>query len=393
MASIFQGIDDENEQKELADALVTAVFMGLVRERLTSGYHVFIGYGAGFDDYEGAQENKGSAIDQKDVEKHDDLRKRLARTFPAYASQLVIHEADKWADASKGRRKHYPTSSYVITGAESLEQVHKPMSVSARRLALDLLNSNRYDGGTEESPTTQDQKVLKERGAYYGVADLDNGEVYGPVSTTRQLFGESSGRWMKAGNGWIRTPQGIIASGSNARMSDTAHEKIISAGIPKGITYVVGYTHGMIFAEHICKVAGGGTAYEVSMNEQTCKNASCFGCTTFMFANGMPPSWLHLGRAESWSPLPEFAGNYTYRAHFNAQTLVQVAKNMNKAWADATARWLKSGVNYINRSSQASFVKIMIRGKTNQVLANWFLDALSIHKSDLDRILDVLPVP
>jgi hypothetical protein len=390
MPSIFQGIDDEKEQKELADAIVTAVFMGLVRERLTSRCHVFIGYGAGFDDYAGAQEGKGSAIDQKDVDKHEDLKKRLAKIFPAYASQLVIHEADKWADASKGKRKHYPTSSYVITGAESFEQVHKPMSPSARQLALDLLNSNRYNGGTKDSPTLDEHRVLKERGAYYGVADLDNGEVFGPVSTTRQLFGAGSGRWMKPGNGWIMTPQGI-ASGSNARMGDTLHEKLITAGIPKSIPYVVGYTHGMIFAEHICKVAGGGTAYEVSMNEQTCKNASCFGCTTFMFANGMPPSWLHLGRAESWSPLPEIAGNYAYKAHFSHTTIVQVAKSMNKAWADAVARWFKVGVGYISKSPQSSFVKIMIRGRTNQVLAYWFLDALSIHKSDLDRILDVLP--
>merc|ERR1711879_880539 len=90
-------------------------------------------------------------------------------------------------------------------------------------------------------------------------------------------------------------------------------------------------------------MAGHGTAFEVSMNEHTCKNASCIGCSTFMFANGMPPSWMHLGKAESWVPLPEDARNFGYSSHFDSNELVATAVQMNRTWQGSVARWMKAG--------------------------------------------------
>lgn len=383
MSSVFDGLNLDWDRVVLADTIVTSVFMGLVRERLVGGFQVFIGYGGGFDVYQGSQTpNQGKAISEEDREQHDQLDRRLREIFSAYANKLVIGPSNKWVDASKGGRQHVPTSSYVITGAQSAKQIHKAMSTRAQLLAVDCLNSNNYRGTWS-----------KERGAYYGVADLNNGEVYGPIATTRQIYWSESGRWMTPGQGWIRAPGQLVADGSNARMSDTADERLISNGLytKQDWQYVVGYCHGMIFAEHICKVAGGGTAYEISMNEQTCKNASCFGCSTFMFANGMPPSWMHLGSAESWSPLPEDADNFAYTAHFNRQRIESVARQMNNAWATAVARWMKSGLNYTKRSPQAGRLAQHMNGKSDRQIAYFFLDALTLHgRGDLERILGIL---
>lgn len=386
MTTVFTGVNNPKDQVVLADTIVTAVFMGLVRERLVNRFQVFIGYGGGFDPYEGSQNpGQGKKIAEDDENLHKYLDGMLGDIFPAYKRQLVIGPSNKWVDASKGKRTSAPTSSYVITGAPSDKQIHVEMSSAAKRLALDCLNSNRYQGKNDPQ-----EAVLKERGAYYGVADLDNGEVYGPIATTRQLFGPDSGRWMKASHGWIMAGD-VAAPGSNAKMDDTEDERIIAIGLDPESQYVVGYCHGMIFAEHLCKVANGGTAYEISMNEQTCKNASCFGCSTFMFANGMPPSWMHIGSAESWSPLPEKASNYSYKAHFKHERIESVAKDMNKKWETATARWLKTGLQYTSRSARYHFLKDKMSGKSTKQLAYWFLDALMIHgRGDLERIINIL---
>lgn len=384
MTSLFTNLATE-EQVVLADTIVTSVFMGLLRERLVNGYQVFIGYGGGFDHYEGGGKEK--EIDAVDEVLHNELETILKQKFSAYANQIVIGPSNKWVDASKGRRSDASTSSYAITGAQSEKQIHKEMSMKAKTLALDLLNSNTYQA-RNPSP----KQISTERGAYYGVADLNNGQVYGPIATTRQVYRNNSGRWMNPGQGWIFTPTGNIASGSHAAMVDTDDERYIKAlgGGMSADDLVVGYCHGMIFAEHICMVSGGGTAYEISMNEATCKNASCFGCATFMFANGMPPSWMHLGAAESWSPLPEDAGNFAYHAHFNNDRLESVAKSMNNAWATAVARWMKEGVLYPRNSSQLSSLKMALALKDREI-AYLFLDALTIHgNNDFKRIIGML---
>ena len=44
-------------------------------------------------------------------------------------------------------------------------------------------------------------------------------------------------------------------------------------------------------------------ATEIASGSVTTKLSSCFGCTTYMWANGFPPSATHLGQANSWHPL------------------------------------------------------------------------------------------
>jgi hypothetical protein len=44
------------------------------------------------------------------------------------------------------------------------------------------------------------------------------------------------------------------------------------------------------------------TPYEIAVGTETTKLASCFTCTLFMYANGYPPSAIHLGQGASWVP-------------------------------------------------------------------------------------------
>src|SRR6187399_2976722 len=118
--SIFEFATGD-EWEALADTVVTAVFMGLVGERLGQGRPVFIGYGGGYDGYVGAPNREGDKpVSNEDVIWHVALRDALILEFPlADPRLLVIGPADKWVDASKQGRAATPTSAYVITGARS----------------------------------------------------------------------------------------------------------------------------------------------------------------------------------------------------------------------------------------------------------------------------------
>src|SRR3990167_5455368 len=109
MASVFEGVVHPAEQRNLADTIVTAVFMGLTRERLTKGYQYFIGYGGGVDNYEKGPEGKRKEVNGPEAESHKDLLAILSDKFVAYKNQLVIGASNKWVDASKGRKEQIST--------------------------------------------------------------------------------------------------------------------------------------------------------------------------------------------------------------------------------------------------------------------------------------------
>jgi hypothetical protein len=493
MPSIFDAPNMTPADREwLADTIVTAVFMGMLEDRLDRSLPVWIGYGGGYDpyDYPYPTEVDGKfevmkdkkLVKDEDVASHAELKRQLAERFGSSRSELLtIGPAEKWVDKSKGR-EFTDDSSFVITGARGSVPRHQKMSTPARERAVSCQNSNL---------DFHRRVALVERGAYYGVADLapqrkgEKGEVYGPYGTTGQVFFDSKERWMNPSHGWIRGrladpvyPNAVYnerpdvldeklkkrrdaevpAFPSNARMDrtpsarkfetmrllewerilkwETDNEKvkkwrmeleaerqqlekegILEKEQARTDEYVVGYCHGMIFAEHICFINAPpwGTAYEISMNRQTTKNASCLGCATFMFANDMPPSWMHLGGAESWVPLPQVAdepqaneskgdAEFSYSVHF-PNRCAAAARVMNDTWRSAVARWMKKGIQYARLSPAYKTLDGQLAGKDVEkkgdckTMANWFLDALTIHgRDDIIRIISVLrgniwPVP
>jgi hypothetical protein len=142
---------------------------------------------------------------------------------------------------------------------------------------------------------------------------------------------------------------------------------------------------------------GGGTAYEVAVGRGTTKLASCFGCTTFMYANGAPPSYMHFGRAESWVPIPTNAiDNPDYKGGDTGK-IGDLVSN----WGGAVAGFLENGATLLKLcgSTQAYKTcadKLSMALNTRQdkiKKANLFLDALTVHESDLKRLSRALADP
>src|SRR5206468_879930 len=99
---------------------------------------------------------------------------------------------------------------------------------------------------------------------------------------------------------------------------------------------------GMIQACYAAAASGfKGITIEVAAGGATKKLASCFGCTTFMLANGRMPDGIHLGEAASWAPLDP--NNAWAIGKLNERFLDRVGNE-----PDRTAK-LKEAVAYQNR--------------------------------------------
>jgi hypothetical protein len=155
---------------------------------------------------------------------------------------------------------------------------------------------------------------------------------------------------------------------------------------------LVGYTHGMISA--IYKAAQRGpwcTPFEIAVGKKTTKLASCFTCSTFMYAAGFPPSNIHLGRGESWSPIHENAHEAPPIAHATMASL-------NTRWRVECAQHLQLGVEILRQNGMAA-VNVTHRERLGRLYeyvaehandvwasANLILDAVTVHDQESARI-------
>jgi hypothetical protein len=187
----------------------------------------------------------------------------------------------------------------------------------------------------------------------------------------------------------------------------------------------IGYIHGMTAAIAKCVAVGPwSTPYELAAGTETTKMASCFACTTYMYANGFPPSSTHLGRGESWVPpksgllsgeleenyMPEYLKvasiNDPLIARWNwdiyhylrlggkyLSLAISLAELESKQLENADIT--KEKINYVNPNHHDAVralnakLKVM-KGDKNcdigKVGGNLFLDALTVHDSDWKRV-------
>lgn len=154
-----------------------------------------------------------------------------------------------------------------------------------------------------------------------------------------------------------------------------------------GASGVVGYTHGMSWAMREAIRRGPWcTPYEIAAGSVTTKMASCFACTTYMYAAGFPPSSIHLGRGESWAPLPEDEGDADYD---------RISKAINIRWNIEIHHYLKLGGQMLQLSgplatSAHQSALGLLREAVDRVPiaegANLMLDALTVHESEWKRL-------
>jgi hypothetical protein len=166
------------------------------------------------------------------------------------------------------------------------------------------------------------------------------------------------------------------------------------------------YIHGMVSA--IVKSVSVGpwcAPYELATGTETTKMASCFACTTYMYATGFPPSSTHLGRGESWiPPKPELESGEQIEGiqeYFNKFDKT-VMSSLNTRWHWDIYHYLRIGTNYLQNAKCLNDDYAGIANKLASILqgyksedigqqgGNLYLDALTVHESDWRRIMRTL---
>ncbi len=267
------------------------------------------------------------------------------------------------------------------------------------------------------------------RGAYSGFVDSKNTEgitdPVGPRSTVRipapkpsQLDPDPHPRWLppmesplwqsrKRAGSDTHVPWGMIGGDEacvprkDTGIGATNQADYATISMNKGgmvfngdvtIDDIATYTHGMIQA--IYKAYGCGPncePYEIAVGDLTKKMASCLPCTLFMYATGYPPTSIHLGRGESWTPLFQpYNPNGPTGDHESA-----VIRDLNNSWYEKCLEWLKMGLEILDdshiteghRASRDAVSNYLSTHRADKTVGGvLILDAVTIHAGELDRI-------
>lgn len=176
---------------------------------------------------------------------------------------------------------------------------------------------------------------------------------------------------------------------------------------------IAGYAHGMCQAIVEANKRGPWcVAHEHAIGLNTTKLASCFACTTFMYAAGYPPSACHIGRAESWVPPNEtvsdaatakltsaidarwhtqcfyylLLGARLLQDYFRADGL----RNPNNGYVKIVDDLLAAIATQYRTGSDTALSSAYDMAKVIETGGNFFLDALVIHESENVRLMNVL---
>lgn len=278
--------------------------------------------------------------------------------------------------------------------------------------------------------------IYRGRGAYTGMVDnplKDNEEVYPTERVAYEVkkghyFIKEAGKLLKRTLLNLKDIDGEDADKKNIPwgMISPSNDKFINVSIKKnkGMGPIicdrkeirVGYVHGMCTAIVKCKHLGPwATPYEMATGSATTKMASCFACTTYMYANGYPPSSIHLGRGESWVPPNKEYTRLEGKEDTKSKDL-DYSDNCLKEWQREIGNYVSLGLDCIKKakamnlidSKHKELVKEIeeeIKKKTGntkwtpmdevkntedqKVVSEFFLEALTVHKKDSDRIKEV----
>lgn len=254
------------------------------------------------------------------------------------------------------------------------------------------------------------------RGAYCGLVLDDDGNAVTAMSTIRTTLNQGTrgvgARWRPPSDAEVRTVQyekapqtttwGVI--GGIPLQADLQQQGMRfypqQDGKPMALdvnTDIVGYTHGMIRSIYETSRIGQGTAFEMSIGADTFKLASCMSCSMFMTANGVDASSTHLGKGESW--VPYYSGESHNHSHYPDKLAIgeaidqcnaKHARFMHEALTRGVAA-LEQSPDWVNKTHAAALRELGNRLKekatdANTVARDLYLDAMTYHKSDLQRL-------
>src|SRR5262249_35658177 len=260
------------------------------------------------------------------------------------------------------------------------------------------------------------------------IDDPVNGEVV--IQRTKRVIDKDVNRW-KPGESAGNTAWGlIVVPGKDNNNPHLAGLDLGGLGpLPEGTTYKsgerIGYIHGMTSAINKgINARPWCTPYELATVKETTKMASCFACTTYMYATGFPPSSTHLGRGESWiPPKPGLVSGESIETTMPAFFKDNISKPLIERWhwdiyhylclgskdltnaiklsVEETKMLKAAGLNqeaidYVNSTHKDSVTELVTalngvdKAKINELGGNLFLDALTAHDSDWKRIMRTL---
>jgi hypothetical protein len=296
--------------------------------------------------------------------------------------------------------------SNLITGRAGGEHLTPEQR---RRPLLDeqAANMGRWEHNSSQPGAEQFGGQYHGVGAYTGMIDDPVGSHTLIQPTLRRVINDPS-RWNPRPDalwGLIGTNNAGGETGVNLN-----EDPNIGMGPLRQHQGVVQYIHGMSWAmREAIRWGPWCTAYEMAVGSKTRKLASCFACTTYMWASGFPASSTHLGRGESWGVLPDGtlgAGeDHTFSDESEGASEQAIARSMNIRWHTQIYHFLRQGSRLLeghrlamspgHRTAADLLAQRVERPGADGLVngGNLFLDALTFHKNDTDRLLATLGTP
>ncbi len=396
IAAVSDGTSNANYWKQVereADILVTCVFLGLVEKSKSA---VCIEREPLYDESERTKWEKSGRLHEAVVDKLVDVLGWRGKLLNAVTEEM------------HGR------SSLIVSRTSN--NIHKAATLLSR-IEREVLARGFEDGvrGT----------WYEGRGAYHGVVlDLRTGKrKVVSQSDTRRVSVNSRARWKPAKALRASAPKsnslgvwGLISADAGASPPEgmgSFPTTITSSSTTKPAIKVdddlVGYEHGMCRCMNIAgddMYKANTAVIELALGDATLKAASCFPCTTYMISNGVWPTGIHVGSGESWVP-PSNAnnsatslGDTTMPPTDYGNADIQVAK-----WAKTVEAWGREGLAILLEREVLPHVvevydpvleivnsQVSDAGSKGTYFSVKFLDALTFHKKELDRLASVFGV-
>lgn len=428
-------IDKRTDAEREADTIFGCVFLGFLADGLEHGHPL------GWDVE--PEKNLDEVVGGLTI-LHETLSPLANRVAEALRKKgLTLEDASvgigtsptHWyaVERNEVKRRSPEDAKYVGIQASGIRsdpktrQQGRPSEELTNYVVENLIGDLEIMQGNEGYESLLRSKTDTEYGAYYGIVD-HKGNFPAPkvISSVRRLipYDDEHGRWNRdvPYHGLISyerqlATDKLMAISEKQAGSFERTNLIREWSKAGGKGRVCGYCHGMNWAvaQAACSFPDG-TAYELGLGKNTLKLSSCFGCTTFMYSNGLAPSSAHLGRAESWVPLPEdddSAGVFldsTRDGVYPAKEVSRILgtfKQLNRQWACKVSEWLMAGADLIAdddggmfedwamahaealRRYMGSIDSSFEEEEAVRRKANLFLDALTIHKKDIDRLRNI----
>jgi hypothetical protein len=374
-------------------------------------------------------ERKGGLTWRVDMEPNTDPNKtREQRTDDDLASMKSLNDAcskvnnvvrtllgiDK-GGVAWGLTPTFGRGGMILAGERARDEYAKVDPAYAKTAYTYLTASQK-----KASENRRGEEMYVGRGAYCGLVLDDDGNAVTAMSTIRTALNQDTPgvgvRWLPPLDAPVRLAQypnepttatwGIIGDAKTQAIIAQEGMRFFpqSEGQPIPLDVnadVAGYAHGMIRCVYETVRIGQGTAFEMSIGTNTFKLASCMSCSSFMMANGVDASSTHLGRGESWAPY--YSGESHNPSHFHgAHTIDAAIALCNAKHAAFMHRCLIAGVQAMqnaptwvekdHRTALARLREHLEQEATteNTVARDLYLDAMTFHKSDAQRLNSAL---